>query len=186
MVESQGTADFLAALGIDVRSMKNVRIMRSTPDPREFYALSKLILMPSMIESAGLVAMEAMTNGIPVLASNRGALPETIGDAGFLFDIPARFTPTTLEFPTDEEVAPWVETIIRLWDDAAYYEQSSRAARARAQAFHPDRLAPVYRDFFTRIVSLLARRYYARAQTRYGPALRLPKRFVAGIFRSSA
>ena len=50
--------------------------------------------------------------------------------------------------PTAAEVAPWVETIIRLWDDAVYYEQCSRAARERAQAWHPDRLAPLYRDFF--------------------------------------
>ena len=98
-----------------------------------------------------MVAAEAMLNDIPVLASNRGALPDTIGSGGFLFDIPACYTPETREVPTAEEVAPWVETIIRLWDDAAYYEQCSLAARQRAQAWHPDRLAPLYRDFFRRI-----------------------------------
>ena len=36
----------------------------------------------SLMENAALVAMETMFNGIPVLASNRGGLPETIGDAG--------------------------------------------------------------------------------------------------------
>ena len=86
------------------------------------------------MENAGLVAMEAMLNGIPVLASNRGGLPETIGDAGFLFDIPAKYTPETRAVPTAEEVEPWVETIIRLWDDAAEYERWSRAARERATA----------------------------------------------------
>jgi glycosyltransferase involved in cell wall biosynthesis len=86
-----------------------------------------------------------MRNGIPVLANNRGALPETIGDAGFLFDIPARYTPRTRDLPTASEVEPWVDTILRLWDDPAEYE---RAARARAQRWHPDHLAPVYRDFF--------------------------------------
>ena len=96
--------------------------------------------MPSLWnESFGLVAAEAMINGIPVLASNRGALPETIGDAGFLFDIPASYTPETREVPTAEEVEPWVETIIRLWDDAAEYERWSRAARERARQWHPDR-----------------------------------------------
>ena len=114
---------------------------------------TKLLLMPSLwLESFGLVAAEAMLNGVPVLASNRGALPETIGNAGFLFDIPARYTPETRDVPTAEEVASWVETIIRLWDDAAYYDQCSRGARERAQAWHPDRLAPLYRDFFSRIV----------------------------------
>jgi hypothetical protein len=97
------------------------------------------------------VAAEAMLNGIPVLTSNRGALPETIGAAGFLLDIPARYTPETRELPTAEEVAPWVETIIHLWDDAAEYDRWSRAAREHAQQWHPDRLAPIYREFFGRI-----------------------------------
>ena len=131
--------------------VKNLRIMSNAPDARVFHALTRLLLMPSLMENAGLVAMEAMLNGIPVLASNRGGLPETIGDAGFLFDIPSCYTPETREVPTAEEVEPWVETIIRLWDDAAEYERWSRAARERAQQWHPDRLASVYREFFASI-----------------------------------
>ena len=95
IVEGASKAGSLPKLGIDLSRLKNVRIMPSTPDPRTFYAVTKLLLMPSLIESAGLVAMEAMTNGIPMLGSNRGGLPETIGDAGFLFDLPARYTPQT-------------------------------------------------------------------------------------------
>ena len=58
---------------------RNITTMPFTPDPREFYAAvfsrTKLLLMPSLwLESFGLVAAEAMLNGIPVLASNRGAL----------------------------------------------------------------------------------------------------------------
>jgi hypothetical protein len=68
---------------------------------------------------------------------------------GFLFDIPAKYTPESREVPMAEEVAPWVETIIRLWDDAAEYERCSRAAREHAQQWHPDRLAPIYREFFS-------------------------------------
>ena len=53
-------------------------------------------LMPSFWrESLGRVPIEAMANGIPVLASDRGALPETLGDAGFVFTIPERCTPTS-------------------------------------------------------------------------------------------
>ena len=81
---------------MDLARLPNVTIRPNAADPRTFYAVSKLLLVPSLWnESFGLVAAEAMLNGIPVLASNRGALPETIGDAGFLFDIPARYTPET-------------------------------------------------------------------------------------------
>ena len=138
--------------GIDLARFSNVTISSSVPDPREFYAVTKMLLMPSLWnESFGLVAAEAMINGIPVLASNRGALPETIGDAGFLFDIPVKYTPETRELPTTEEIEPWVETIIRLWDDPAWYDRWSRAARERSRQWHPDRLVPVYREFFGRL-----------------------------------
>ncbi len=152
VVEKRAHPEWVSETGIDLGGLPNVTVRPATSDPREFYAATKLLLMPSLWkESFGLVAAEAMINGIPVLASNRGTLPETIGDAGFLFDIPARYTPATRDLPTSEEVEPWVETITRLWDDAAEYEHRSRAARERAQQWHPDRLAPIYRDFFTRI-----------------------------------
>ncbi len=73
-----------------------------------------------------------MANGIPVLASNRGALPETVGDGGLIFDIPSRYTPNTRIVPTAEELEPWVETILRLWDDEAFYRQQSEKAIAQA------------------------------------------------------
>jgi hypothetical protein len=77
--------------------------------------------------------------------------PEGEGTGGFLFDIPARYTAETRDVPTAEEVEPWVETIIRLWDDAAEYDRWSRAASERAKQWHPDDLTPIYRDFFRRI-----------------------------------
>ncbi len=44
------------------------------------------LVLPSLAEGFGLPAIEAMACGIPVLASNRGSLPEVVGDAGLLFD----------------------------------------------------------------------------------------------------
>lgn len=90
-----------------------------------------------------------MINGIPVLASNRGGLPEAVGDAGLLFDIPERYTPESRAIPEPSEVQLWVETIIRLWDDPRYHDHWSRLARERAQLWWPDRLAPQYREFFS-------------------------------------
>jgi glycosyltransferase involved in cell wall biosynthesis len=136
------------------QSGRNITIMPYTPDPQLFYprvySATKILLMPSLWEeSFGLVAAEAMLNGIPVLASNRGALPDTLGKGGFVFDISEQYTPETRIVPTAEEVEPWVATIIRLWDDAAFYEQASQAARQEARRWHPDRIAAVYRQFFS-------------------------------------
>ena len=64
---------------------------------------------------------------------------------------PLAYTHADAHVPSAEEVEPWVETIIRLWDDDAYYEHWSQAGRERSQLWHPDRLAPVYREFFSNI-----------------------------------
>ena len=151
MVEGASKAKLLPQLGIDLNGIKNLTVVPNLPDARQFLDRTRVLFMPSLMENAGLVAMEAMANGIPVVASTRGGLPETIGDGGILLGISDRYTPETRDMPTAEEVAPWVETIIRLWDDVAEYERWSQAARQRAQLWHPDRQAPVYCDFFSHL-----------------------------------
>ena len=109
--------------------------------------------MPSLWrESFPRVAVEALINGIPVLASARGGLPETLGQAGFLFDVPPQYTPETRLVPSAEEVAPWIETIIRLWDDEPFYDQERRRCLAAAEAWRPERLLPGFEEFFARVL----------------------------------
>ncbi|QND48895.1 glycosyltransferase family 4 protein [Rhizobium lusitanum] len=50
------------------------------------YKETDLAIQPSLLEGFGLTALEAMTCGTPVIASNTGALPEVIGDREFLFN----------------------------------------------------------------------------------------------------
>ena len=51
------------------------------------YAGATLFVLPSLDEGFGLPTIEAMACGTPVLVSNGGALPETVGDAGLVFDL---------------------------------------------------------------------------------------------------
>lgn len=48
------------------------------------YRAVDLLVYPSWYEGLGLPPLEALVSGIPVVVSNRGALPETIGEAGLL------------------------------------------------------------------------------------------------------
>jgi len=45
-----------------------------------------LFVFPSFYEGFGLVVLEAMACGIPVITSNNSSLPEVVGDAGMLID----------------------------------------------------------------------------------------------------
>ncbi|HEV3261921.1 MAG TPA: glycosyltransferase [Gemmataceae bacterium] len=150
--EGRARADWLGRTRVDLSGQSNLYSMAHTPDPREFYRVSRLVLMPSLwLESFGRVAAEACLNGIPVLASKRGALPETLAEAGFLFDVAERYTPDSRLVPSAAEVAPWVETITRLWDDPSLYEQERRRCLAAAEAWRPDRLLPRYQEFFSNV-----------------------------------
>jgi len=118
-------------------------------DPRDFYRVSRAVLVPSLWrESLGRVPMEALANGIPVLASDRGALPETLGDAGCVFTIPERFGPGTLEIPTAREVAPWVAVLEKLWDDPEFEARHRARSRAEAQRWEPSAVAGQFERVF--------------------------------------
>jgi len=85
------------------------------------YNLATMLVLPSLSEGFGLPVIEAMASGIPVAASNRGSLPEVIGDAGLLFN-PC----------SDEGIA---SAITRLLGDESLRHQLSSKALDRAKLF---------------------------------------------------
>lgn len=56
-------------------------------EPHQFasyYARATMAVIPSLYEGFGLPAGEAMSCGVPVIATSGGALPEVVGDAGII------------------------------------------------------------------------------------------------------
>lgn len=65
-----------------------VHALGYVPDDRlrSLFDRARVLVLPSFEEGFGLPVLEAMTVGVPVVASLRGALPEVLGDAGLLVD----------------------------------------------------------------------------------------------------
>jgi len=58
----------------------------SKPMLRALYQSALCVVLPSHGEGFGLPLVEAMASGTPILAANRQAIPEVLGDAGDLFE----------------------------------------------------------------------------------------------------
>lgn len=153
VVEGRATASRLQHAGLDLRGLNNLYVMAHTTDPRDFYQVSRLVLVPALRQDAvPRVAVEALINGIPVLGSRRGALSETLEQGGFLLDLPAHYTPESPLAPTAEEMAPWVDLIIRLWDDKALYDSERQRCWAAAEEWRSFRLGDRYERFFATVL----------------------------------
>ena len=96
-------------------------------DRRALYEGARLLVQPSFDEGFGMPVLEAMSLGVPVVAANRGALPEVLGDAGLLVDP---------DQPTDIAHA-----IARVLDDDGLAAACAEKGIARARAFRWDETA---------------------------------------------
>lgn len=112
----------LAELQQRLSELPNVTFMHRVADVGEIYARTRLLLVPSLWEEAfGRVVIEAQSCGIPVLASRRGGLPESVGDGGLCV--------------ADHTRAPaWVAAIRSVLDDPGLYLELSARARAHAES----------------------------------------------------
>ncbi len=70
------------------RLPSNVEYAQRISKIEELFARSKCLLMPSQWQEAfGRLPLEAMAAGIPVITSDRGNLPETVGTGGLVLDL---------------------------------------------------------------------------------------------------
>jgi glycosyltransferase involved in cell wall biosynthesis len=149
VVEARGNESDVASCGLDLRVHGNVFFLEHTDEPRRFWSVAKLCLLPSLVpENQPLVAIEAMLNGVPVLGSDRGGIPETLGKSGSVLPIPDRLTPASSSLPTADEAAAWVKAILDLWDSPEVYERRSHDALAEAQRWSDHVLEPLYERYF--------------------------------------
>ncbi len=119
----------------------SVRFLGNQDEVASLFAAADLFLLPSEKESFGLVALEAMSCGVPVIGSMAGGIPEVVidGHTGYLSAVG----------DTDK----MAEDAIRLLMNHTLYEQFSRASRERAERMFSihDRIRE-YEDLYTQLI----------------------------------
>ena len=112
----------LAAAQAAVPSRHRVVFVPFTDRPLAFYHLASVAALPSRIEGLSQALLEAMSLGVPVIASAAGGNPELVhpGESGLL--VP----------PLDP--ASWTRALERMLGDAALRDRVARAGRALARS----------------------------------------------------
>lgn len=121
----------LTALKARLAELPNVRFAHRVSDMRSVYRQTRLLIAPSRWEEGfGMVALEAQSCGIPVIASRRGGLPEAVDDGGLLID-------------DYLNVDAWVAAIDSVLSNTEHYRAFAKRARkhAASDTFAPDALA---------------------------------------------
>jgi glycosyltransferase involved in cell wall biosynthesis len=112
--------------GLDERCVRFIGLVDEKDKPA-LYRSAVALVFPSRYEGFGLMVLEAMACGTPVVGSNASSIPEVVGDGGVLL-------------PPDD-VAGMATALIRLATDEEFRADLSRRALAQAAKFSWERTA---------------------------------------------
>ena len=120
----------------------DVRFLGKQEVVEEIIALADVFVMPSASETFGLAALEAMSCGVPVVASNIGGLPELIdhGENGYLCPL--------------DNVDAFAERVRQLISNEDLQKKMGKAARQKAiNCFDTSKVIPMYESFYDQTVA---------------------------------
>ena len=117
-------AEAIVASGLQRRSLEGRIVFTGFVDDQDLaglYSGATVFVYPSFYEGFGLPPLEAMQCGTPVITSNTSALPEVVGDAGWMLD------------PRDEDGL--CQVLLEVHQKASVRERMSSKSIARARMF---------------------------------------------------
>ena len=101
-----------------------LKILTEVDDLLAAYRRADIFVFPSLYEGFGYPLMEAMSQGIPILASSATCVPEVVGHGGRLLD--------------PNHLPPWVEAVRSLAEPSRHRE-AQRTALSQSHEFTQER-----------------------------------------------
>jgi N-acetyl-alpha-D-glucosaminyl L-malate synthase BshA len=120
---------------------EDVLFLGKQAEMSQFLSVSDIVLLPSELESFGLVALEAMACEVPVVATRVGGVPEVVRDQidGYLHEV--------------GDVASMADSCLRILNDAQVHAEMGRNARDRAHSeFCASKIVLHYESLYHRVV----------------------------------
>ncbi len=138
LIIGQGPDD--AALREEAKGISNVWFTGWVPRIEDYYAVLDILAFPSRAEGLGSAILEAMSLGVPAVASAVGGIPEIVEHEG-----------NGLLFPKDD-IRVFREQLERLVVDRALRDSLARRAEDTAAVFSPVRMAERYLNLYAEII----------------------------------
>jgi len=120
---------------------RKVQFLGKQENVQDILQMADIFLLPSAQESFGLVALEAMVCGVPVVASRVGGLPEVVqhGETGYLVDV--------------GDIQGMSEAVLKLLtDDSRHKAFSEQAANWARESFPVDRAVRSYESVYESVI----------------------------------
>ncbi len=119
----------------------DVKFLGRQEQMEDILAITDLFILPSEYESFGLVALEAMAAGVPVISTNAGGLPEINidGVTGFLSNI--------------GDVENMSKNIIQIFSDDKAFKGMKKNALEQANKFDINTIVPVYENLYKKVLA---------------------------------
>jgi N-acetyl-alpha-D-glucosaminyl L-malate synthase BshA len=130
------------SLVVEMNFEKDIFILGKNREIDSYVASADLFLLPSALESFGLAALEAMSYGLPVVASEVGGIPELVlhGKTGYLAPM--------------GDVQKMADYAIELLSNEEKYQAFSQASSERAfTEFSAKKIVPQYEAYYQKILN---------------------------------